>query len=117
MRTLLFFVFFYPFFLLASPADVVKITYQEKMGVYDFQVTVSHEDTGWEHYANIWYILDENGGMIASRKLWHPHVNEQPFTRSLRGVTLPKHVKIITICAGDNIGTRKGRCLQAEVNK
>ena len=57
-------------------------------GTWSFEVTVQHEDTGWEHYA------DRQGkarrpqtarasGALATRVLTHPHVNEQPFKPSL----------------------------------
>jgi len=53
-------------------------------------VTVSHPDTGWEHYADGWRIEADNGAVIATRELLHPHVNEQPFTRSLSVGGLPE---------------------------
>lgn len=71
-------------------------------GVYTISVTLEHADTGWDHYANRWDVLDENGELIGSRVLAHPHVNEQPFTRSLR-VEIPKHVKTVTIVASDSV--------------
>lgn len=55
-----------------------------------FDVTLLHDDTGWDHYADGWEILDADGNSIGFRKLHHPHVNEQPFTRSLSGVDLPE---------------------------
>ncbi|MEM1272806.1 MAG: hypothetical protein AAGF88_03260 [Pseudomonadota bacterium] len=51
-------------------------------------VTISHPDTGWDHYADAWEVLDTNGNSLGIRELAHPHVDEQPFTRSL-SVTLP----------------------------
>lgn len=45
-------------------------------------VTLSHPDTGWDHYANFWHVLDDKGNVLAERELVHPHVHEQPFTRS-----------------------------------
>lgn len=46
-------------------------------------VTLSHPDTGWDHYADGWEVLDANGTRLGLRVLAHPHVEEQPFTRSL----------------------------------
>ncbi|MCV2893773.1 hypothetical protein [Lentibacter sp. XHP0401] len=54
-----------------------------------FDVTLQHPDTGWEHYADGWELIDAAGNQIAYRELMHPHVEEQPFTRSLRNVMLP----------------------------
>nr|WP_093118160.1 hypothetical protein [Salinihabitans flavidus] len=53
-------------------------------------VTLSHPDTGWNHYADGWRVLDENGTELGRRVLHHPHVDEQPFTRSLSGLDLPE---------------------------
>ncbi|MBV7377933.1 hypothetical protein [Maritimibacter dapengensis] len=47
-------------------------------------VTLSHPDTGWDHYADGWEVLDQNGLSLGIRELAHPHEAEQPFTRSLR---------------------------------
>lgn len=51
-------------------------------------VTLSHPDTGWDHYADAWEVLSLDGESLGVRELAHPHVEEQPFTRSLN-VTLP----------------------------
>lgn len=51
-----------------------------------FDVTVSHPDTGWSHYADGWRIEDAAGAVLGLRVLAHPHETEQPFTRSLSGV-------------------------------
>ena len=47
-------------------------------------VTLSHPDTGWDHYADGWEVIDAAGTRLGLRELLHPHVTEQPFTRSLR---------------------------------
>jgi len=56
---------------------------------WNFSVTLEHPDTGWEHYADGWEIVDATGKVLGTRILHHPHVNEQPFTRSLNNVMLP----------------------------
>lgn len=65
------------------------------------QVTLSHSDTGWDHYANLWQVFDEAGNLLGERVLLHPHVNEQPFTRSTK-IDLPDGAKQITIIASCN---------------
>ena len=47
-------------------------------------VTLAHPDTGWDHYADGWEVVTEDGSALGLRVLAHPHVAEQPFTRSLR---------------------------------
>jgi len=69
---------------------------------YRVSVTLEHADTGWDHYANRWDVLDEAGKLLGSRELLHPHVEEQPFTRSLT-LQIPSTVKQITIVANDSV--------------
>lgn len=71
-------------------------------GSCSFNVTVRHEDSGWEHYANSWQVLAPDGTVLATRVLYHPHVDEQPFTRSLSGVKIPKDIKQVTLRASDS---------------
>ena len=68
-----------------------------------FSVTVHHADAGWDHYANKWDILAPDGRVLATRELLHPHDNEQPFTRSLSGVTIPEGVDEVVVRAHDSV--------------
>jgi len=90
--------------LLANDAMIVDAKIQPAGGERQFQihVTLSHADTGWDHYANRWDVLDPQGNLLGSRTLHHPHVNEQPFTRSL-SLTIPAEVKQVTIVASDSV--------------
>ena len=51
--------------------------------VWRFEVTLRHADAGWNHYSDSWEILAPDGKLLGRRVLLHPHVGEQPFTRSL----------------------------------
>ena len=66
-------------------------------------VTLSHPDTGWDHYADGWEVLDAAGNSLGIRELLHPHVDEQPFTRSLSGVSIPARATAIYIRARCNV--------------
>lgn len=66
-------------------------------------VAVRHDDTGWDHYADHWRVLDPDGKELGKRVLHHPHVEEQPFTRSLSGVTVPKGVSEVVVEAHDKV--------------
>lgn len=72
-----------------------------KNGLYRFAVTLRHADNGWDHYADRWDVLDPEGNVLGSRVLLHPHVAEQPFTRSLAGVDIPEDLKTVAIRAHD----------------
>ena len=79
--------------LVAGEADVINVTVDKTApDVYGFTVTVRHDDTGWEHYADKWEVLDSDQNVLATRILYHPHVHEQPFTRSLSAVKIPAAV-------------------------
>ncbi len=89
---------------IAGEADVEKVTAQKGSdGLYTFNVTVRHADEGWEHYANRWDVLAPDGTVLGTRVLLHPHVDEQPFTRSLRGVEVPEGLKSVIIRAHDSV--------------
>ncbi|WP_371061008.1 hypothetical protein [Rhodosalinus sp. 5P4] len=60
-------------------------------------VTLRHGDTGWDDYADGWRVIGPSGEVLATRELLHPHVTEQPFTRSLAGITLPEGVTELRI--------------------
>ncbi|BDW89331.1 hypothetical protein [Thalassospira tepidiphila] len=92
----------FPMLAEAGEADVVAAK-ATKTGenTYRFDVTVVHEDTGWDHYANVWQVIGPDGAIIGERVLAHPHVNEQPFTRSLSGVSIPTDITGVTLRAGD----------------
>ena len=92
--------------VLASEADVIDVkVIRGDDGSFTFNVTVRHEDEGWNHYADHWLILDKDEQLIAARKLMHPHVKEQPFTRSLSYIQIPDEVTEVIIrahCSTDN---------------
>lgn len=71
--------------------------------VCTLRVTLRHDDTGWDHYTNQWQVLSPQGQLLATRTLHHPHVDEQPFTRSLSGVKIPLAMKAVLIRASDSV--------------
>lgn len=94
----------------ANEADVLKVDVNKiSATTYRFAVTVSHEDTGWDHYANKWDIIDLKGNILGTRILYHPHVDEQPFTRSLSEVYIPEYIETVTVRAHDLIHKYGGK--------
>lgn len=90
---------------LAGEADVLRVNVErakDAAQTYDFNVTVRHDDQGWAHYADRWQIVGPEGTVLATRVLQHPHVDEQPFTRSLAGVKIPDSVHRVTVRARDS---------------
>ncbi|WP_417668515.1 hypothetical protein [Roseibium sp.] len=71
-------------------------------GHWRFSVTLRHQDEGWDHYADLWQVLAPDGTVLGDRVLAHPHVNEQPFTRSLGRVAIPEGIDKVFIRARDS---------------
>lgn len=88
---------------IADDVSIVDATANKTGGnQYSFSVTLKHADTGWDHYANEWQVLSPDGKVLGTRTLYHPHVDEQPFTRSLSGVAIPADIKEVMIRARDS---------------
>jgi hypothetical protein len=94
--------------LLASPAfadapEVVDVKTTQSGDSWRFDVTLAHPDTGWDHYADGWEVVDAEGNVLGRRPLAHPHVNEQPFTRSQSGIVIPEGMTEVFIRVSDNV--------------
>jgi len=87
--------------VLADAPVIEKVTASANGTNWRFDVTLSHGDTGWDDYADGWRILDMDGNELGTRVLAHPHVNEQPFTRSLSGVSIPEGTTQVQVEARD----------------
>lgn len=89
----------------STPAPDVTIEFvrahQSQPGVWRFDVTLNHPDTGWEDYTDGWHVATVDGTILGTRILLHPHENEMPFTRSLSGVAIPDDVTEVLIRAHD----------------
>lgn len=81
----------------ADPPVIEMVQARQTSDGWTFDVTLSHPDTGWDHYADGWRVLDMNGKELGMRVLFHPHETEQPFTRSLGGIRLEEGVKQVQI--------------------
>lgn len=94
-------------------ADQPRVVHAEASangdGSYTVSATVRHGDTGWDHYADNFEVLAPDGTMLARRVLYHPHVDEQPFTRSAGDVVVPPGIKSVIVRAHDKVhGYGKG---------
>jgi hypothetical protein len=107
----------------AANADVtfVRATL-EAGGSWRFDVTVRHPDTGWEDYADGWDVMTPDGLVLKvdesdpfTRLLLDPHENEQPFTRSQRGIMVPEGVTVVTVQAHDLVDGFGGREVRVDL--
>lgn len=95
---------------LAGEADVVNARAIPVEGtLWQVEATVRHADEGWDHYANAFEVLDPNGKILGVRELLHPHVTEQPFTRSLGRVSIPPGTDFIVVRARDSVHEYGGK--------
>lgn len=70
---------------------------------YSVHATVRHADEGWDHYADKWDVVAADGTVLATRVLLHPHVDEQPFTRSQTKIVIPSEIEQVTVRAHDSV--------------
>ena len=84
-------------------AHVIAVDVTGAASAYTFSVTVASTETGWDKYADAWVVKGVDGTVYGERILAHPHVEEQPFTRSLSGVAVPEDAAEVVIAARDSV--------------
>jgi len=87
----------------ANNVEVVNAKAEKQRANWTVHVTLKHGDTGWDHYADAWRIVTEGGSELGKRTLHHPHIKEQPFTRSLANISIPPGTEFVYIEAHDNV--------------
>lgn len=99
-------------------ADVlhVRAVKESDPNRWTFHVTVQHPDQGWEDYADGWDVVTPTGEVLKrdpedpfTRLLLHPHVEEQPFTRSQSGIFIPPDVSKVRVRAHDLVDGYGGK--------
>jgi hypothetical protein len=93
----------FPLLASANQVEIVNVAMRAMQDGWYVSVTLKHNDTGWDHFADQWRLVDESGKEFAKRILFHPHEEEQPFTRSLSHVRVPKGVKVFYVEAHDKV--------------
>jgi hypothetical protein len=113
VRSVIFLVLSLSRTVFAGEADVLAVEgWRSADRQYRFSVTVRHDDAGWDHYANRWEVVSPDGEVLATRVLMHPHEQEQPFTRSLSGIEIPKQLNEVIVRAHDSVHGYGGRELK-----
>jgi len=87
----------------ADPSSVHHVKVSKSGNGYTFDVTIRHTDTGWDDYADTFRVTDTAGNVLGERDLAHPHVDEQPFTRSISSVKIPAGVDTVIIESHDTV--------------
>ena len=84
-------------------------------GTWRVSATIRHADEGWDHYADAFEVLAPDGTVLETRTLHHPHVEEQPFTRSV-GVAVPDGVDRLTVRARDSVHGLGGASVEIDLS-
>ena len=91
---------------------------------WTFHVTVAHQDTGWDDYADGWDVVLPDGTVVVAkagdqftRLLAHPHEKEQPFTRSQSGLQIPEGVTTVQVRAHDIVDGFGGAEVTVDLSK
>ncbi len=101
---------------MAGEVDVVQVKAdKDRSGMWSFSVSLRHDDTGWDHYADNWEVLSPNGEILAERVLAHPHVDEQPFTRSLSDIKIPNGLTYVILRGRDGVHGYGGQTMRVDL--
>ena len=92
-----------PGLVFANQAVIRQAAFEQHAASWTVSVTLQHADTGWDHYADGWRVVTADGKVLGHRTLYHPHENEQPFTRSLSGIKIPVGVNTVFVEAHDKV--------------
>lgn len=111
--------------MMAANADVTFVrAVLNANETWTFYVTVSHPDTGWDDYADGWDVVLPDGTVVLpdpdspfTRLLLHPHVEEQPFTRSQSGIVIPDGVTTVLVRAHDLVDGFGGQVITVDLTQ
>ncbi len=96
--------------------DVVAVTVRAVgADAFDFDVTVFSPYDTPRRYADAFRVLGSDGAVYGERKLLHDHAGEQPFTRDLHGVRIPRAVRGVVVQARDQRYGYGGRTVAVEL--
>lgn len=91
---------------------------------WTFEVTANHPDVGWSDFMDGWDVVLPDGKKILlapkdkfTRVLAHPHVNQQPVTRSQENILIPAGTKTVTVRAHDLADGYGGKVIEVKLDK
>jgi hypothetical protein len=77
--------------------DIVGVVARHENSLWTFDVTVSSPYDTPQQYADGWRVLGPDGTVFGEHRLLHDHQNEQPFTRTQVGVSIPDGIELVEI--------------------
>lgn len=101
----------------ANDVEVVKTEVSRQGSSWSVSTTLRHQDSGWDHYADQWRVVDASGKVLGKRILYHPHEHEQPFTRSQSGIHIPAGTTVIFVEAHDKVHGWSAQRVRVDLEK
>lgn len=83
--------------------------------IFDFDVTVSSPYDTPARYADAFRVSTLAGEVLGERKLLHDHQGEQPFTRDLYSVKVPRQIKTVVVQGRDQKYGYGGKTVQVQL--
>ncbi len=91
---------------------------------WTFEVTANHPDVGWSDFMDGWDVVLPDGKKILlapkdkfTRVLAHPHVNQQPVTRTQANIPIPPGTKTVTVRAHDLADGYGGKVIKLKLDE
>lgn len=97
------FVLLVPGLAQAGSLKIVSAEFVMNGSTWTVSATLRYPDTGWSDFADEWRVVDGAGKVLGDRVLFHPHEDEQPFTRTQDGIAIPATTHIVYIEAHDKV--------------
>jgi hypothetical protein len=82
--------------------DIVDVVVERDGNTFSFNVTVSSPYDTPERYADGWRVIGPDGTTYGEHTLAHHHADEQPFSRTQRGVEIPEEVDQVIVEGRDS---------------
>jgi len=86
----------------AGQVEIISVKLTKQAPMWRVAITLRHADSGWDHYADGWRIVQSETNKVLGTKTLLPHAKEQPFSSAMK-VNIPDNVKHIYVEARDNI--------------
>lgn len=111
-------------FLLATPLfaqnrstqrfpDVVAVKVAQRgADRFDFDVTIASPYDTPQRYADAFRVKGSDGTVFGERILLHDHADEQPFTRDLHGVQIPRGITRVIVEGRDRANGYGGTTIE-----
>ncbi len=91
---------------------------------WTFEVTANHPDAGWSDFMDGWDVVLPDGKRILlapkdkfTRVLAHPHVNQQPVTRTQENILIPAGTKTVIVRAHDLADGYGGQVVEVKLDE